>query len=166
MARWLVLLLAAAIVLTGRAGAAHDPSAYGGLFRSRDLGATWLNADAGLFLNAALAIAVDPQEPARLLLGTDLGVMRSDNGGRNWSAEAAGLILGAVFALAFMPDGNGALAAAPGGLFHLEAGRWRPADVPDGALPARAIALSADRAYLPAATACSSVSIVARPSMP
>ena len=45
---------------------AHDPSAYGGLFRSRDLGKTWLNADVGLFLNAALAVAVDPSDPNHL----------------------------------------------------------------------------------------------------
>jgi len=49
-------VLAMALLLTGAGvGAhAHDPSAYGGLFRSRNLGETWLNADVGLFLNAAL----------------------------------------------------------------------------------------------------------------
>jgi hypothetical protein len=29
------------------------------MFRSRDVDAAWLNADVGLFLNAALVIAVD-----------------------------------------------------------------------------------------------------------
>jgi len=48
--------------LAGSASA-HDASSYGGVFRSRDLGAAWLNADVGLFLNAALVIAVDPRDP-------------------------------------------------------------------------------------------------------
>ena len=48
----------------GAGASAHDPSAYGGLFRSRDLGGIWLNADVGLFLNAALTVAVDPRDPA------------------------------------------------------------------------------------------------------
>jgi hypothetical protein len=45
---------------------AHDASAYGGLFRSRNFGGTWLNADVGLFLNAALTVAVDPRDPNHL----------------------------------------------------------------------------------------------------
>ena len=143
-------LVAAAIVLTSGGAGAHDPSAYGGLFRSRDLGGTWLNADAGLFLNAALTVAVDPRDPARLLLGTDLGVLRSESGGRSWAPEAAGLIVGAVFALAFRPDGASAIGAAPGGVFRLADGRWTGAEAPEGALPARAVALGArpERVYL------------------
>ena len=43
----LVLLLAANIALPAYA---HDPSAWGGLFRSRDFGASWFPADAGLFI--------------------------------------------------------------------------------------------------------------------
>jgi len=36
-----------------------------GVFRSRDLGAAWLNADIGPFLNAALVIAIDPRDATR-----------------------------------------------------------------------------------------------------
>ncbi len=146
----LVPALAAALLLASGSASSHDPSAYGGLFRSRDLGATWLNADAGLFLNAALTVAVDPRDPARLLLGTDLGLMRSDSGGRSWTREADGLIIGAVFALAFRPDGGGAIGAAPGGIFRLDDGRWTAAAAPDGASPARAAAFGAapERVYL------------------
>jgi hypothetical protein len=139
----LIQLVGAAVLLNGAAVSAHDPSAYGGLFRSRDLGATWLNADAGLFLSAALMVAVDPRDPARLLLGTDLGLMRSESGGRSWTPEAPGLMVGAVFALAFRGGGAGAIGAAPGGIFVLGDGGWTGAEAPDGALPARAVALGA-----------------------
>ena len=142
------LVLSLTFASTG--AGAHDPSAYGGLFRSRDLGATWLNADAGLFLNAALTVAVDPLDSAHLLLGTDLGVMRSPSGGRSWEHEAASQILGATFAVAFLADGGSAIAAAPSGVFRLRDGQWAAVDAPDGLLPARAIAQGAapGRVYL------------------
>jgi photosystem II stability/assembly factor-like uncharacterized protein len=138
------------LALTGGNAWAHDPSSYGGVFRSRNLGGTWLNADVGLFLNAALAVAVDPREPSRLLVGTDLGLLGSRNGGRSWSAEAPDLIFGAVFAVAFSADGERALCAAQSGVFRFAGGRWAPAHAPDAAIPARAIVAGAsnDRIYL------------------
>ena len=117
-------------MLTSAGAGAHDPSAYGGLFRSRDLGGTWLNADVGLFLNAALTVAVDPRDPAHLLMGTDLGLLRSRSGGRSWTPEGQGQIIGAVFALAFSPDGQSALCAAPSGVFRFQDGEWTSADAP------------------------------------
>jgi photosystem II stability/assembly factor-like uncharacterized protein len=129
---------------------AHDPSPYGGVFRSRNMGDAWLNADIGLFLNASLALAVDPRNPGHLLLGTDGGLWRSHNGGRSWTREAEDLILGAVFAIAFAPDDQSAMCAAPNGVFRFEAGRWTQSRAPAGATPARAIALGAapGRVYL------------------
>jgi photosystem II stability/assembly factor-like uncharacterized protein len=129
---------------------AHDPSSYGGVFRSRNLGGTWLNADVGLFLNAALAVAVDPRDPAHLLVGTDLGLIGSRNGGRSWNPEAPELIFGAVFAVAFSADGERALCAAQSGVFRFVGGRWALAQAPDAAIPARAIiaGTSNDRIYL------------------
>jgi photosystem II stability/assembly factor-like uncharacterized protein len=129
---------------------AHDASAYGGLFRSRNLGGTWLNADVGLFLNAALAVAVDPRDPDHLLMGTDIGLYRSTNRGRSWSPEAQGLVSGAVFAIAFSPDGGNVICAAPTGVFRLANGHWSRAVAPDGAAPAREIAFGSapDRIYL------------------
>ena len=129
---------------------AHDPSAYGGVFRSRNLGGTWLSADIGLFLNAALVVAINPKNQAHLLAGTDLGVLASRNGGRTWTPEAPDLMFGAVFAITFLNDGDGAICAAQSGVFRLHGGRWAPADVPAAAVPARAImpAASANRVYL------------------
>src|SRR5262245_66533689 len=82
-----------ASLLAGSASA-HDASSYGGVFRSRDLGAAWLNADVGLFLNAALVIAVDPRDSSHLLVGTDLGILSSHNGGRGWGGGARQVMLG------------------------------------------------------------------------
>jgi photosystem II stability/assembly factor-like uncharacterized protein len=130
-------------MLAGAGASAHDPSAYGGVFRSRDLGGTWLNADVGLFLNSALAVAVDPRDPNHLLLGSDLGLMRSRTGGRSWTPEGQGQIVGAVFALAFAPDGQSAVCAAPSGVFHFGDGQWLRADAPGDAAPARQLVIGA-----------------------
>lgn len=148
--RRIAVLLAALSVLYAPAAEAHDPSAFGGLFRSRDLGGTWLNADIGLFLNAVLTVAVDPRDPNHLLMGTDVGIFASRNGGRSWTPEAQGLIVGAVFAIAFAPDGRSALAAAPNGAFRLEDGGWSAVRTPEEAVPARAIVFAgkAGRVYL------------------
>jgi len=129
---------------------AHDPSAYGGVFRSRNLGATWLSADIGLFLNAALVVAINPKNHAHLLAGTDLGVLASRNGGLSWAPEARDLLFGAVFAITFLDDGQSAICAAQSGVFRLYGGRWQSADVPAAAVPARAVVpgASANRVYL------------------
>ncbi len=133
------LLALIVIALAAGGAAAHDPSRYGGVFRSRNMGANWLNSDVGLFLNAALVVAVDPRDPMHLMIGTDVGVLASHNGGRSWHAEGKELILGAVFALAFGPDGRRAMCAAPGGVFRAEDGTWSRASAPEDAYPARAI---------------------------
>jgi photosystem II stability/assembly factor-like uncharacterized protein len=135
----LILRLVCLLPLLVGGASAHDPGSYGGMFRSRNLGATWLNADVGLFLNAALAVAPDPRDSSRLLAGTDLGILSSQNGGRSWVPEARDLIVGAVFALAFSRDGERAVCAAASGVFHRSGERWLRADAPEAALPARAL---------------------------
>jgi photosystem II stability/assembly factor-like uncharacterized protein len=138
-------IVGALLLMTGSAPA-HDPSSYGGVFRSRDLGATWLNADVGLFLSAALTVAVDPRDSSHLLAGTDVGLLRSHNGGRSWQAEAPELIFGAVFAAAFLDDGE--ICAAASGVFRRTAGRWAAARAPKAATPARAVVAGTSRLYL------------------
>jgi photosystem II stability/assembly factor-like uncharacterized protein len=129
---------------------AHDPSAYGGLFRTRDFGASWLNADVGLFLGGAVALAIDPSDSTHLLLGTDTGLLESRNGGRAWTPEAPAKLVGSVFAVVFLVDGKSALCATPGGVFRQDGGDWRQVTAPAEAAPARAIALGAGpgRVYL------------------
>ena len=101
-----MILRLTCLLLTLTASAwAHDPGSYGGVFRSRDLGRSWINADVGLFLNAALVVAINPRDPLHLLVGTELGLLSSRSGGRSWRTEASDLIIGAVFAAAFSSDG-------------------------------------------------------------
>jgi photosystem II stability/assembly factor-like uncharacterized protein len=135
----LLLVLFLAPLLAAAQAAAHDASAFGGVFRSRSMGAAWLNADVGLYLSAALIVAVDPRDPNHLLIGSDGGLLASINGGRSWVQEAPTLISGAVFAVAFSPDGTTVLCAAPGGIYRKSAGSWHQADAPGGATPGRGI---------------------------
>ena len=135
----LTLCIACVLSLLTGSALAHDASSYGGVFRSRDLGATWLNADVGLFLNAALIIAVDPRDSSHLMVGTDLGILTSHNGGRNWVPEARDVIIGVVFALAFSPDGEVVVCASASGVFRHDRDGWRRAEAPETAIPARAL---------------------------
>lgn len=137
--RRLILWLACVVPLFGSSASAHDASSYGGVFRSRDLGAAWLNADVGLFLNAALVIAVDPRDSSHLLVGTDLGLLSSHNGGRSWVPELRDVIIGAVFGLAFSPDGELAMCAAASGVFRRDREGWLRVEAPESAVPARAL---------------------------
>lgn len=117
---------------------AHDPSAWGGAFRSRDFGGSWLSVDAGLYVGGAMALAVHPRDPHHLLYATDTRLLRSRNGGRDWQPEAAEALLGPVTAVAFAADGEGAVASNAAGVFSSHPGpSWRAAQVPGGAVPAR-----------------------------
>ena len=146
--RFVLLLLI--VAMPAGSARAHDASSYGGVFRSRNLGGAWLRADVGLFLNAALVVAVDPQNGSHLLAGTDFGLLGSRNGGLSWTPEAPDLISGAVFAVTFLGDGERAICAAQSGVFRFEAGQWKPARAPEAAIPAKTLATgaSADRIYL------------------
>jgi photosystem II stability/assembly factor-like uncharacterized protein len=144
-------LLALPLVLSAVPAQSHDPSAWGGLFRSRDQGATWAAANRGQYLSSAIALAISPTDPNHLLLGTGSGLFRSRNGGRDWTVEAPSVVLGPVFVVAFARDGMSALLSTGLGLFRGEAeNSWRQVRAPRGAVPARAIVFSAEanRVYL------------------
>jgi len=141
------------LLLTHSAGPAqsHDPSAWGGLFRSRDYGATWMSANRGQLLSGAIALTISPTDSNHLLLGAESGLFRTRNGGRDWTVEAPSLLLGSVFALAFAADGKRALVSTGLGIFRGDAeNRWREAPAPQGAAPARAIVRGSEagRVYL------------------
>jgi len=148
--RQLTLWLACVVCLMAGSASSHDASSYGGVFRSRDLGAGWLNADVGLFLNAALVVAIDPRDSTHLLVGTDLGILSSQNGGRSWVPEARDVIIGAVFALAFSPDGELVVCGAANGVFRHDRAGWRRAAAPESAIPVRTLVAGPtnDRFYL------------------
>jgi photosystem II stability/assembly factor-like uncharacterized protein len=138
------------LALAAGGALAHDPSSYGGVFRSRNLGGTWLRADVGLFLNAPLIVAVDPRKPSHLLAGSDLGLIASQNGGLTWAPEARDLIFGAVFAVIFLDGGERAICSAQSGVFRFEDGHWTAARTPGAAIPVRMLAtgVSSDHVYL------------------
>ena len=118
----------------------HDPSAWGGLFRSRDDGATWMSANRGHYLSGAIALAVSPTDPNHLLLGAESGLFRSRNGGRDWTIEAPSIVIGSVFAAAFAANGRQALISTGFGIFRGEnENDWRSVPAPQAAAPARAI---------------------------
>ncbi len=124
---------------------AHDPSAWGGLFRSRDDGATWLPVDAGLFIGGAMAIAISPVDPNHLLYATDTRLLRSRNGGRDWITEAGGTFIGPTLSVAFGRDGVLAVASSSAGIFRTTDGTtWLKVRVPEGAAPAHTIVASSE----------------------
>ena len=136
----ILLLLALPLALWASPAKSHDPSAWGGLFRSRDHGATWVSANRGQVVAGAIALAISPTDVNHLLLGAESGLLRSRNGGRDWTIEAPAVVVGPAFALAFAADGQRALVSTGLGIFGGEAGNsWRQASAPQGATPARAI---------------------------
>jgi len=149
LARAAALLWWGAAVLHGGA-LAHDAGVDNGVFRSRDGGATWLQVNPESFARGALALAVQPNDPHRLLLATDSGLLGSRNGGRDWEAEAAGVLSGPAFAVAFDVDGKAMLASGAAALYRTDGNRWREARTPTGAAPARALVSGgvAGRVYL------------------
>ena len=136
--RLFVAAVLSAILMSPTQASAHDPSAYGGLFRSRDGGISWLPANPGRIVSGAIALAVSPVEPNHLLLATDSGLLRSRNAGREWFQEAPSLLVGPVFAVAFDADGSRALASTATSLFRSDNEQtWRDLPAPAGTLPAR-----------------------------
>ena len=99
-----VLILLLLVACVRGESLAHDASAWGGLFRTRDAGATWLPVNPASFVSGALAVGVSPVDPHHLLLATDIGLSRSRNGGRDWVLEAQGVLVGPIFAVAFDVD--------------------------------------------------------------
>jgi hypothetical protein len=88
----------------GNFGGAH-------VYRSADGGATWSARDGGG--DGALpdipvhAIVIDPDDPSRLYLGTDLGVFTSVDAGLRWMVEETGFGAAVTEWLTLTRDGSG-----------------------------------------------------------
>ncbi|MEW6582717.1 MAG: hypothetical protein AB1416_08155 [Actinomycetota bacterium] len=72
-------------------GANHPDPRLGGVFQSRDGGATWARTSRGLGQAIVFSVAVDPRSERRILAGTDRGVFRTVDGGATWTAASRGL---------------------------------------------------------------------------
>lgn len=79
--------------------------APGGLYESRDAGATWRRFGVGLDSDWIRAIRFDPQNPKIAYLATSTrGVLRSTDGGGTWSSRSEGLGRSDVRALVVDPS--------------------------------------------------------------
>jgi photosystem II stability/assembly factor-like uncharacterized protein len=133
----------------------YATGATGGVWKSTDGGEQWASRSAGWPTQGATAVAIDPNRPNRVYVGTgdykrldwippfSVGVMRSLDGGLTWEATGtAEMRHYAVSRLVVDPlDSDTILAAAgrgsrlPGGtIFRSTNGAttWSPASVPDG----------------------------------
>lgn len=145
-----VVLLALCVALRPGTASAHDPGTSGGVYRSRDAGATWDIANPARPLGAVISLAINPTDLNDLLLATDSGLMRSRNGGRDWTLQAPKSPVGA-FAAAFDGEGRRVLVSTASDLFRTDdGGLWRTLAPPRGTTPARAIVRGAapGRVYL------------------
>ncbi len=74
------------------------------VFRSADLGQTWVSISGNLPELPVNAFAQDPQIPDRLFVGTDAGLYQTHNGGESWGPVSEDLPNVAVTGLKFIPD--------------------------------------------------------------
>ncbi len=164
------------IVVSGRVAAlAVDPSdpshllcgaAHGGVWESRDAGATWTPRTDFMPTLTVGALAFDPSTPATVYCGTGegnfywwlgAGVLRSTNGGATWSVRATTPFVGqGFFDLIVDPtNGNHLLAATTGGVYESTDGgvvwqrrrtarTWDLAMSPAGGATAEVLAACAD----------------------
>ena len=145
----IVLFLTLLVLAFPTAALAHDPSAWGGLFRSRDNGATWFPADAGLFIGGGMALSIDPGDANHLLYGTDTRLLRSKNGGRDWVQEPGVQFAGPVYAVLFDQQGKAAIVSTAKQIFFRDDNSvWTDTLAPAGAAPARAIAAGGKQTYI------------------
>jgi photosystem II stability/assembly factor-like uncharacterized protein len=93
----------------------------GHVFRTSNGGTNWQDISGDLPDVPVNAIILDPGDPNRILIGTDLGVFSTDNGGASWVPFNQGLPNVAVFDLAYNPNTGVLLAATHGrGMFTVQ----------------------------------------------
>jgi photosystem II stability/assembly factor-like uncharacterized protein len=110
----------------------------GGVFKTTNGGQSWRPMNTGLGgARSVSAVAIDPQTPGTVYVGTSLdeetgrggGVFKSTNGGRSWFSMTSGLGRPNVYALAIDPSAPETLYAGTddGGVFKtIDGGRsWR-----------------------------------------
>src|SRR5207245_8352679 len=98
------------------------PATPGHVFKTTNgLGAaTWTNITGDLPNIPVNQIVADPDDPATLYVGTDIGVFRTRDGGGHWVHLSNGLPNVTIFALQMDPQRNRVVGSTPGrGMFEL-----------------------------------------------
>ncbi len=102
----------------------HHPALSPLIYRTLDGGASWTDVTGDLGEQSVNTIAVDPADPTRWFLGTDVGVWLSENGGVHWRPYGSGLPNVLVEDLEFRGVSGELRAATYGrGLWAIPAGR-------------------------------------------
>ncbi len=128
----------------------EDPAALlagvevGGVILSPDRGETWVERNAGLYVDVH-SVRPDPSQPGRLLAVTGSGFYASEDAGGSWERRMAGMDNGYTVGLGINPDRAGEVLVAAGDrppgmngrLYHsLDAGQtW--IELTDSVLPGR-----------------------------
>ena len=97
----------------------------GGVFRSKNSGATWLALNQGLPNRQVFSLVQDPRNRGKLYLGTDDGLFLSDNEGAAWRPLAGALAKRNIRSLVFDPQGERNLyVATDQGVFAGKNNQW------------------------------------------
>ncbi len=97
----------------------------GGVFRSKNSGATWLVLNQGLPNRQVFSLVLDPRNRGKLYLGTDDGLFLSDNEGESWRPFAGALAKRNIRSIVFDPQGEGNLyVATDQGVFAGKNNQW------------------------------------------
>ena len=75
----------------------------GHVFESTDGGITWTDRSSNLADIPVQSVALDPDHPSVVYVGTDLGIFQSQNGGASWSDFNSGMPIAMVIDLAVHP---------------------------------------------------------------
>jgi photosystem II stability/assembly factor-like uncharacterized protein len=113
-------------------GIVYAGTAFGGVYRSLDDGASWTPLLNQISQPTVLALALDPDQPTTVWAGTsDVGVWKSSDAGDHWTQASQGLGSQVVRALAYHPTADVLIAAtSDAGIFRsLDGGAsWSPAN--------------------------------------
>jgi photosystem II stability/assembly factor-like uncharacterized protein len=102
-----------------------SPSSH--VFRTTNGGTSWTNVSSNLPDVPVLTMAIDPNDPTDLFIGTDVGVFRSTNSGASWVSYNAGLPNVSVYDLKFHAGTKDLWAATYGrGVWRVKAGSAVP----------------------------------------
>lgn len=114
----LLYLLGGCDVDVGLEHSGADLSVMQTVYKSSDAGQTWVNMNDGMLGSSSGSIkglAVSPQDPDLLYLGTAKGAFRSIDGGKSWSSVSTGLKFRNTAGVALNADGTRLYAPTLGG---------------------------------------------------